>query len=257
MKAVILAGGFGTRISEETAVRPKPMVEVGHKPILWHIMKIYHAHGIREFVICCGFKGFAIKEYFANYLIHASDVTFDTKSREIEIHHTNAEDWRVTLIDTGLETMTGGRLKRVRDYLGDDTFCMTYGDGVSDIDIADLIRFHKEQDGLATMTAVQPPGRFGAFSLGESDTRVEHFREKPKGDNAWVNGGFFVLEPSVLDYIEGDNRSWEAQPMERVANEGQLSAYKHSGFWQPMDTLRDRMYLEGLWNSGDPPWKKW
>jgi glucose-1-phosphate cytidylyltransferase len=257
MKAVILAGGFGTRISEETTVRPKPMVEVGDKPILWHIMKIYHVHGIREFVICCGFIGFAIKEYFANYVIHASDVTFDTKSREIEIHHSNAEDWRVTLIDTGLETMTGGRLKRVRDYLGDETFCMTYGDGVSDIDITDLIRFHKEEKRMATMTAVQPPGRFGAFSLGESDTRVEHFREKPKGDNAWVNGGFFVLEPAVLDYIEGDSTSWEAQPMERLANEGQLSAYKHSGFWQPMDTLRDRMYLEELWDSGDPPWKKW
>jgi glucose-1-phosphate cytidylyltransferase len=257
MKAVILAGGFGTRISEETTVRPKPMVEVGDKPILWHIMKIYHAHGIRDFVICCGFKGFAIKEYFANYLIHASDVTFDTNSREVEIHRTDAEDWRVTLIDTGLETMTGGRLKRVREYLGDETFCMTYGDGVSDVDIAALIRFHSNESRLATMTAVQPPGRFGAFSLGESDTRVEHFREKPKGDNAWVNGGFFVLEPAVLDFIDGDDTSWEAEPMERLANDGQLSAYKHSGFWQPMDTLRDRMYLEDLWNAGNPPWKKW
>jgi len=257
MKAVILAGGFGTRISEETTVRPKPMVEVGDKPILWHIMKIYHAHGIRDFVICCGFKGFAIKEYFANYMVHASDVTFDTNTREVEIHRTSAEDWRVTLIDTGMETMTGGRLKRVREYLGDETFCMTYGDGVSDIDVTDLIRFHKEQDRLATMTAVQPPGRFGAFSLGESETRVDHFREKPKGDNAWVNGGFFVLEPAVIDYIEGDSTTWEADPMERLASEGQLSAYKHAGFWQPMDTLRDRMYLENLWNSGSPPWKKW
>lgn len=257
MKAVILAGGFGTRISEETSVRPKPMVEVGEKPILWHIMKIYHAHGIREFVVCCGFKGFAIKEYFANYVVHSSDVTFDTRSREVEIHHTNAEDWRVTLIDTGLETMTGGRLKRVREYLGDETFCMTYGDGVSDIDVTDLIRFHKEQDCLATMTAVQPPGRFGAFSLGESDTRVDHFREKPKGDNAWVNGGFFVLEPAVLDFIDGDGTSWESEPMEALASQGQLSAYKHAGFWQPMDTLRDRMYLEDLWDSGNPPWKKW
>lgn len=257
MKAVILAGGFGTRISEETTVRPKPMVEVGDKPILWHIMKIYHAHGIREFVVCCGFKGFAIKEYFANYMVHASDVTFDTNKREVEIHRTDAEDWRVTLIDTGLETMTGGRLKRVREYLGNETFCMTYGDGVSDIDVTDLIRFHKEQGRLATMTAVQPPGRFGAFSLGESDTRVDHFREKPKGDNAWVNGGFFVLEPAVLDYIEGDSTTWEAAPMERLANEGQLSAYKHSGFWQPMDTLRDRMFLEDLWASGSPPWKQW
>lgn len=257
MKAVILAGGFGTRISEETAVRPKPMVEVGDKPILWHIMKIYHAHGIRDFVICCGFKGFAIKEYFANYMVHASDVTFDTSTREIEIHRTSAEDWRVTLIDTGIDTMTGGRLKRVREYLGDETFCMTYGDGVSDIDVTDLIRFHKEQGRLATMTAVQPPGRFGAFSLGQSDTRVDHFREKPKGDNAWVNGGFFVLEPVVLDYIEGDGTTWEADPMERLAKEGQLGAYKHSGFWQPMDTLRDRIFLENLWNSGNPPWKKW
>ncbi len=257
MKAVILAGGFGTRISEETAVRPKPMVEVGDKPILWHIMKIYHAHGIRDFIVCCGFKGFAIKEYFANYLVHASDVTFDTRSREIEIHHSNAEDWRVTLIDTGLETMTGGRLKRVSEYIGDETFCMTYGDGVSDIDISALVDFHEQQGRLATMTAVQPPGRFGAFSLGESDTRVDHFREKPKGDNAWINGGFFVLEPSVLDFVEGDATTWEAEPMERLANDGQLSAYKHAGFWQPMDTLRDRMYLEDLWNSGKPPWKKW
>jgi len=257
MKAVILAGGFGTRISEETTVRPKPMVEVGDKPILWHIMKIYHAHGIREFVICCGFKGFAIKEYFANYMVHSSDITFDTSKRDVEIHRTDAEDWRVTLIDTGLDTMTGGRLKRVKEYLGDETFCMTYGDGVSDINVADLIRFHKEQGRLGTMTAVQPPGRFGAFSLGQSDTRVDHFREKPKGDNAWVNGGFFVLEPAVLDYIEGDSTTWEAGPMERLANEGQLSAYKHSGFWQPMDTLRDRMYLEDLWAAGDPPWKQW
>ena len=225
MKAVILAGGFGTRISEETTVRPKPMVEVGDKPILWHIMKIYHAHGIREFVVCCGFKGFAIKEYFANYVVHASDVTFDTHSREIEIHHTNAEDWRVTLIDTGLETMTGGRLKRVREYIGDDTFCMTYGDGVSDINITELVKFHKQQGGLATMTAVQPPGRFGAFSLGESDTRVEHFREKPKGDNAWINGGFFVLEPAVLDFIDGDTTTWEAEPMERLANDGRQSSF--------------------------------
>lgn len=257
MKAVILAGGFGTRISEETSVRPKPMVEVGDKPILWHIMKIYHAHGVRDFVICCGFKGFAIKEYFANYVVHQSDVTFDTRTREIEIHSTNAEDWRVTLVDTGLNTLTGGRLKRVRDYIGDETFCMTYGDGVSDVNITELIRFHRDEGALATMTAVQPPGRFGAFSLGESDSRVAHFREKPKGDNAWVNGGFFVLEPTVLDFIDGDQTSWESEPMERIANEGQLCAYKHAGFWQPMDTLRDRMYLEDLWESGQPPWKQW
>jgi glucose-1-phosphate cytidylyltransferase len=257
MKAVILAGGFGTRISEETSVRPKPMVEIGEKPILWHIMKIYHAHGIKEFIVCCGYKGFAIKEYFANYLIHTSDVTFDSSTRDIEIHRTDAEDWRVTLVDTGLETMTGGRLKRVRDFLDDEPFCMTYGDGVSDVDISKLIKFHREHGGLATMTAVQPPGRFGAFSLEASESRVKHFREKPKGDNAWVNGGFFVLNPSALDYIDGDNTSWEGAPMERLVGDGQLFAYKHTGFWQPMDTLRDRMYLEDLWKSGSAPWKAW
>ena len=257
MKAVILAGGFGTRISEETSVRPKPMVEIGDKPILWHIMKIYFGHGIRDFVICCGYKGFAIKEYFANYLIHSSDVTFDTRTRDVEIHHSSAEDWRVTLVDTGLDTMTGGRLKRVKDYVGDETFCMTYGDGVSDVDITKLVEFHRNEKCLATMTAVQPPGRFGAFSLGESDTRIEHFREKPKGDNAWVNGGFFVLEPAALDYVEGDATSWEVEPMEGLAKDGELSAFKHAGFWQPMDTLRDRIYLEDLWKSGSAPWKNW
>jgi glucose-1-phosphate cytidylyltransferase len=257
MKAVILAGGFGTRISEETTVRPKPMVEIGEKPILWHIMKSYDAHGIHDFVICCGYKGFAIKEYFANYLLHTSDVTIDIRNQGMDIHHSEAEDWRVSLIDTGLSTMTGGRLKRIRDYLDDETFCMTYGDGVSDIDLTRLVAFHKEHGGLATMTAVQPPGRFGAFSLGASQTRVEHFREKPKGDNAWVNGGFFVLEPTALDYIDGDSTSWEREPLERIAEEGQLHAYKHDGFWQPMDTLRDRMYLEELWESGKPPWKSW
>jgi len=257
MKAVILAGGFGTRISEETSVRPKPMVEIGEKPILWHIMKTYHAHGINEFVVCCGYKGFAIKEYFANYVIHTSDVTFDTRSKEIEIHRTEAEDWRVTLVDTGLETMTGGRLKRVRDYLDDEPFCMTYGDGVSDVDITALGRFHRGQEKLATLIAVQPPGRFGTFTLGESEFVVNHFREKPKGDNAWVNGGYFVLNPEVLDYIEGDKTSWEAAPMEKLAGESQVCAYKHAGFWQPMDTLRDRMYLEDLWTSGEPPWKVW
>ena len=257
MKAVILAGGFGTRISEETSVRPKPMVEIGDKPVLWHIMKTYHTHGIKEFVICCGYKGYVIKEYFANYMIHMSDVTIDTNSRDIEIHHTEAEDWRVTLVDTGQETMTGGRLKRVRDYLGDEPFCMTYGDGVSDVDITKLISFHKEQGCLATMTAVQPPGRFGAFSLGESESRIHHFREKPKGDNAWVNGGYFVLQPAALDYIEGDSTSWESAPMEKLAVDGQLCAYKHEGFWQPMDTLRDRIYLEELWESDNAPWKVW
>ena len=257
MKAVILAGGFGTRISEETTVRPKPMVEIGEKPILWHIMKSYSSHGIRDFIICCGYKGFAIKEYFANYLLHTSDVTIDLSQQGMEIHRSGAEDWRVTLIDTGLSTMTGGRLKRIKKYLDDESFCMTYGDGVCDIDLTKLIAFHKDHGGLATMTAVQPPGRFGAFSLGESQTQVEHFREKPKGDNAWVNGGFFVLEPAALDYIEGDQTSWEAAPLEQLADEEQLHAYKHDGFWQPMDTLRDRVYLEELWTSGNPPWKSW
>jgi len=257
MKAVILAGGFGTRISEETTVRPKPMVEIGDMPILWHIMKSFDAHGIKDFVICCGYKGFAIKEYFANYLFHTSDVTVDIRKRDVEIHRTEAEDWRVSLIDTGLETMTGGRLKRIRDYLDDAPFCMTYGDGVSDVDLTRLIKFHKDQGCLATMTAVQPPGRFGAFSLSESEARVQHFREKPEGDNAWVNGGFFVLDPAVFDYIDGDNTSWEREPLEQLAEEGQLCAYRHQGFWQPMDTLRDRMYLEDLWKSANPPWKSW
>jgi len=257
MKAVILAGGFGTRISEETTVRPKPMVEIGDKPILWHIMKSFYAHGISDFVICCGYKGFAIKEYFANYLLHTSDVTIDVRNERMDIHRTDAEDWRVSLIDTGLETMTGGRLKRVQEYLDDEPFCMTYGDGVSDVDLTKLIEFHKGHGCLATMTAVQPPGRFGAFNLSESDVKVQHFREKPKGDNAWVNGGFFVLDPATLGYIEGDSTTWEAGPMEKLAEDGQLYAYKHGGFWQPMDTLRDRMYLEDLWKSGNPPWKSW
>jgi glucose-1-phosphate cytidylyltransferase len=257
MKAVIMAGGFGTRLSEETDVRPKPMVEIGDKPILWHIMKTYYSHGIKEFIICCGYKGFAIKEYFATYILHHSDVTFDTRSRNMEIHQSAVEDWKVTLVDTGLETMTGGRLKRVARYLDDEAFCMTYGDGVSDVNITELIKFHKKQGRHATMTAVQPPGRFGAFSLGENDTSVAHFREKPKGDNAWVNGGFFVLNKESLDYIAGDETVWEAGPMEKLATEGQLSAFKHSGFWQPMDTLRDRVFLEDLWQSDDPPWKTW
>jgi glucose-1-phosphate cytidylyltransferase len=257
MKAVILAGGFGTRISEETTVRPKPMVEIGDQPILWHIMKTFHAHGINDFIICCGYKGFAIKEYFANYLYHTSDITIDIRKRDVEIHRTDAEDWRVSLIDTGLETMTGGRLKRVREYIGDDPFCMTYGDGVSDVDITRLVEFHREHGRIATMTAVQPPGRFGAFSLGGSETVVKHFREKPQGDNAWVNGGYFVLDPAALDYIAGDETTWEREPMENLVRDEQLCAYRHTGFWQPMDTLRDRMYLEDLWKSGDPPWKAW
>lgn len=257
MKVVILAGGYGTRLSEETSIRPKPMVEIGEKPILWHIMKTYHSHGIKEFIICCGYKGYVIKEYFANYLVHTSDVTFDGGSRKLEIHASNAEDWRVTLVDTGESTMTGGRLKRVADYVKDGTFCMTYGDGVSNIDVGALLRFHREQGTHATLTAVQPPGRFGAFSLGGDQTQIHHFKEKPHGDNAWINGGFFVLEPAVLETISGDDTVWEREPMERLASSGQLSAYKHTGFWQPMDTLRDRMYLEDLWKSGRAPWKTW
>jgi glucose-1-phosphate cytidylyltransferase len=257
MKAVILAGGFGTRLSEETSIRPKPMVEIGDKPILWHIMKTYYSHGIKEFIICCGYKGFMIKEYFANYLVHTSDITFNGKTRSIEFHESGSEDWRVTLIDTGEATMTGGRLKRVKEYIGDETFCMTYGDGLSDLDLSALVRFHKDQQTIATLTAVQPPGRFGAFSLAEDQVRIRHFREKPSGDNAWINGGFFVLKPEALDYVAGDDTVWEREPMEGLAADDQLSAYRHSGFWHPMDTLRDRMYLEDLWKSDRAPWKKW
>lgn len=255
MKAVILAGGLGTRISEETSVRPKPMVEIGGKPILWHIMKMYSAHGVNDFVICCGYKGYIIKEYFANYFLHMSDVTFDMQNNKMEVHQRNAEPWRVTLVDTGDETMTGGRLRRVRQYLFDEDFCLTYGDGVGDIDIAGAIRFHKLQGTLATLTATQPPGRFGA--LGLSEHKVHGFQEKPQGDGGWINGGFFVLSPEVIDYIDGDGTVWEKGPMERLAKEGQLSAYYHHGFWQPMDTLRDKHYLEQLWKSGKAPWKVW
>ena len=257
MKAVILAGGFGTRLSEETAIRPKPMVEIGDRPILWHIMKSYYSYGIREFIVCCGYKGFVIKEYFANYLLHRSDVTFDGSTRDVEIHGSEAEDWRVTLVDTGQDTMTGGRIKRVADYIGNDTFCLTYGDGVSDLDIGQLIEFHQNQGVEGTLTAVQPPGRFGAFSLHEGQDRIEHFREKPKGDNAWINGGFFVLEAAVLDRISGDDTVWEQDPLEGLANDGQLGAYRHRGFWHPMDTLRDKLYLEELWKTGQAPWKNW
>jgi glucose-1-phosphate cytidylyltransferase len=255
MQAVILAGGFGTRLSEETSVRPKPMVEIGGRPILWHIMKIFYSHGVRDFVICCGYKGFMLKEYFANYLLHTADVTYDGRKRSLEIHDSESEDWKVTLVDTGESTMTGGRLKRVADYI-DGTFCMTYGDGVSDIDITALVDFHRRQGTKATLTAVQPPGRFGAFSLHADEDKIEHFREKPDGDNAWINGGFFVLERSALDYVSGDDTVWEREPMEHLAGDGELSAYRHSGFWHPMDTLRDKTYLEGLWEEG-APWKKW
>ena len=255
MKAVILAGGMGTRISEETTVRPKPMVEIGGRPILWHIMKIYSAHGINDFVVCLGYKGYMIKEYFANYFLHMSDVTFDMHYNQMQIHENKAEPWRVTLVDTGDSTMTGGRLKRVKRYLTEENFCLTYGDGVGDVDITKLLAFHHEQKTLATMTATQPPGRFGAITI--DGRKVAGFQEKPSGDGAWINGGFFVLSPKVIDYIEGDSTLWEREPMERLAKDGEMSAYRHAGFWQPMDTLRDKNYLEDLWVSGKAPWKTW
>lgn len=257
MKAVILAGGYGTRISEESSVRPKPMVEIGGKPILWHIMKIYSSHGVDDFIICCGYKAYMVKEYFANYFLHMADVTFDMKQNHMQVHHATAEPWKVTLVDTGEKTMTGGRLKRVRDYVGDETFCFTYGDGVSDINISALIEFHYRQNTLATLTSVQPPGRFGLFSLAYEQNKVKTFREKPDGDGAWVNGGFFVLEPSVINHIEDDMVIWEKEPLEQLAQQGELSAYRHHGFWQPMDTLRDKQVLENMWQSGDAPWKVW
>jgi len=255
MKAVILAGGLGTRISEETNLMPKPMIGIGGKPVLWHIMKLYAAHGVTDFVICCGHKGYVIKEYFANYFLHMSDVTFDM-THKMEVHHQYAEPWRVTLVDTGEKTMTGGRIKRIASYVKDeDFFCLTYGDGLSDINISDLIDFHKRQQVRATLTATYPPGRFGALDL--EGRRVASFKEKPKGDGGMINGGFFVLSPSVLDLIEGDETVWEQQPLEILAELGQLAAYSHDGFWQPMDTLRDKIYLEELWNSGKAPWKVW
>jgi glucose-1-phosphate cytidylyltransferase len=255
MKVVILAGGLGSRLSEETTVRPKPMVEIGGKPILWHIMKAYASHDLHEFVVCLGYKGYVIKEWFANYALHTSDVTFDLRSGDMEIHHSTTEPWRVTLVETGEQTMTGGRLKRVLPYIGDETFCFTYGDGLSDIDIGALIAQHRSDGVLATVTAVQPGGRFGALEVGEG--RVQGFREKPRGDGAWINGGFFVLEPGVGAYIDGDASVWEREPMERLAAEGQLSPYFHRGFWQPMDTLRERHVLEQLWASGRAPWCSW
>jgi len=257
MKAVILAGGVGTRLSEETAVRPKPMVEIGGQPILWHIMKIYSSHGINDFIICCGYKGYVIKEYFATYFLCMSDVTFDMHSNQMNVHKGNAEHWRVTLIDTGENSMTGGRLKRVKDYIDNETFCFTYGDGVSDVNITKLIQFHQEQKTLATLTAVQTPGRFGAISLAEKQTKITSFREKPKSDGAWINGGYFVLEPQVIDFIEDDATVWEQEPLKKLAHLEQISAYRHTGFWQPMDTLRDKNYLEKLWQQKNPPWKIW
>jgi glucose-1-phosphate cytidylyltransferase len=256
MKAVILAGGLGTRLSEETIVKPKPMVEIGDKPILWHIMKNYSSYGINDFVICCGYKGYVIKEYFANYFLHTSDVTFDMENNKMEVHARNAEPWKVTLVNTGDETLTGGRLKRIRRYVeNEEIFCFTYGDGLSDVKIDKLIQFHKAHGKLATLTATQPPGRFGALNL--SGQIVNSFQEKPQGDGAWINGGFFVLSPSVIDYIEDDLTIWEKSPMERLARDGQLDAYLHHGFWHPMDTLRDKVYLEDLWRLGRAPWKTW
>jgi len=255
MKAVILAGGLGTRFAEETDVRPKPMIEIGGRPILWHIMKIYSVHGVNEFIVCLGYKGYLIKEYFANYFLHMSDVTFDMACNRMDVHQKNAEPWRVTLVDTGESTMTGGRLKRVAMYLGKEEFCMTYGDGVGSVDIRKLIAFHKAQGKLATVTATQPPGRFGALTL--DGHHITAFQEKPLGDHGWINGGFFVLSPKVLDYIREDQTVWEREPMERLARERQLVAYPHEGFWQPMDTLRDKNQLEALWQSGKAPWKIW
>ena len=257
MKVVILAGGYGTRISEESIIKPKPMVEIGGKPILWHIMKIYSAYGFNDFIICCGYKSHVIKRYFADFHLNHADVTFDMGSNSMEIHNNCVEPWRVTLVETGDSTMTGGRLKRVKDYVGDGTFCLTYGDGVTSVNIGDLIKFHKAQGGLATITAVQPPGRFGAFQLVDHGVKVSSFKEKPDGDGAWVNGGFFVLEPGVIDYIEKDSTTWEKEPLERLAASGEVSAFRHDGFWQPMDSLRDKHVLEDLWQSGEAPWKVW
>jgi glucose-1-phosphate cytidylyltransferase len=256
MKAVILAGGLGTRISEETNVRPKPMVEIGGKPVLWHVMKTYSHYGINDFIVCCGYKGYMIKEYFYNYSLHMSDVTIDLASNSLTVHRSEVEPWRVTLVDTGEGTQTGGRLKRVARYLeGEERFCFTYGDGLSDVDITKAIAFNREQGTLATLTAVQPPGRFGQLEM--DGQRITSFREKPPGDGAWINGGYFVLTPRVLDYIDGDDTPWERDPMERLAAEGNLSAWVHRGFWHPMDTMRDKIYLEGLWAAGTAPWHVW
>jgi len=257
VKAIILAGGFGTRISEESSTKPKPLIEIGHRPILWHIMSIYSHHGINDFVICLGKNGHLIKEYFANYILSRSDVHFDMKTNKVEFLNPKVEPWSVTLVDTGEQSMTGGRLKRVSQYIGDETFCMTYGDGVGDVDIPMSIETHMKNKALCTLTAVQPPGRFGAFLLSANNPMVSHFHEKPLGDGAWINGGFFVMEPEVFDYIDGDDTTWENEPMQRLANEGKLCAFIHEGFWQNMDTLRDKMLLEKLWLGGDAPWAIW
>jgi glucose-1-phosphate cytidylyltransferase len=255
MKAVILAGGFGTRISEESHMKPKPMIEIGGNPILWHVMKIYAAHGIQDFVICCGYKGYVIKEYFADYFLHTADVTFDLASNKMQVHTKGAEPWKVTLVDTGLHSMTGGRLKRVKEYVKNERFCLTYGDGVSDVNITELLAYHQKHGQLATVTAIQPTARFGALDIDNGVVR--HFQEKPKGDGQWINGGFFVLEPKVFDYIEGDHTIWEQEPLKQLTAERQLNAYKHEGFWSALDTLRDKNYLEELWASSNPPWKIW
>jgi len=257
MKVVILAGGYGTRLSEETRVRPKPMVEIGNRPILWHVMKIYSAYGLNDFVICLGYKGEMIKNYFADYFLNQSDITFDLQKQEMQVHHSKIEPWRVTLVDTGEKTMTGGRIKRIRDYVENQTFCLTYGDGVGDINMAELIEFHRNQKSLATLTAVQPPGRFGAFTLEEGEIKIRDFREKSTHKSAWINGGFFVLEPQIFDYLEEDQTVWELAPLQRLSREGLLSAYRHTGYWQSMDTLRDLEVLEAQWRSGSPPWKIW
>jgi len=257
MQAMILAGGFGTRISEESAVRPKPLVEIGGRPILWHIMKMYMAHGVSDFVICCGYKGHLIKQFFRDYTLDGADVTFDMREDTVTMQRISTEPWKVTLVDTGLDVMTGGRIKRASKYLNDGPFCCTYGDGVSNVDITQLIAFHREQKAMATVTAVQPPGRFGAFTLHADSARVPSFKEKPGGDGAWINGGFFVLEREVIDLIEGDDTVWEREPLEQLAASEQLAAFRHDGFWQPMDTLRDKQTLESLWEAGKAPWKQW
>lgn len=260
MKVVLLAGGFGTRISEESGTRPKPMVEIGGRPILWHIMKIYSHYGLNDFIICCGYKGYLIKEYFSNYFLHNSDVTFDMKNNQMQVHSMNSEPWKVTLVDTGEGSMTGGRIKRVKDYIGDEPFCLTYGDGVSDVNINELIMHHKNSGMLATLTSVRQHGRFGVFNLKPDDSKISYFKEKPEGDGdntAWINGGFFVLQPDVLDYIEGDSTVFEQEPLQKLAKDGQLNAFKHTAFWQPMDTLRDKNVLDGLWQENRAPWKVW
>ncbi len=257
MKAVILAGGLGTRLTEETTIKPKPMIEIGGQPIIWHIMKTYSNYGINEFIICCGYKGHVIKEYFTNYSLHKSDMTIDLRNNKKIIHTNSSEPWSVTVVDTGEVTMTGGRLKRVKEYIGNETFCFTYGDGLADINISELIAFHKQQKAVATLTATQPPGRFGAFTLAKDQTKITSFHEKPSGDGAWINGGYFVLEPRVIDFIDDDHTVWEQEPLQNLASNDLLSAYKHDGFWQPMDTLRDKHYLESLWDSDEAPWKVW